>query len=150
MLNFSRVCFIGSGTMAEAMIKGMLAQRLVVPGAVIASGPRAERGAELASTYGVQVTSDNLAALQGADLVVISVKPQVLPGVLAQISGDLHAEANSALRPEAITDAGSTRRWESMPLIIASAIVPEPMKETRLKFDVTPLPFPLSQGVMNS
>ena len=33
MLNFSRVCFIGSGTMAEAMIKGMLAQHLVAPGA---------------------------------------------------------------------------------------------------------------------
>src|SRR3972149_4175612 len=93
MLNFSRVCFIGSGTMAEAMIKGMLAQRLVAPGAVIASGPRAERGAELSSTYGVQVTSDNLAALPGADLVVISVKPQVLPGVLTQLAGRIPEKA---------------------------------------------------------
>src|SRR3990172_3333512 len=93
MLNFSRVCFIGSGTMAEAMIKGMLAQRLVAPGAVIASGPRAERGAELSSTYGAQVTSDNLAALPGADLVVISVKPQVLPGVLTQLAGRIPEKA---------------------------------------------------------
>ncbi len=85
MLNFNRVSFIGSGTMAEAMIKGMLSQRLVEPASVIASGPRADRGAELASRYGVQVTSDNLAALQEADLVVISVKPQVLPDVLAQL-----------------------------------------------------------------
>ncbi len=93
MLNFNRVAFIGSGTMAEAMIKGMLSQRLVEPASVVASGPRAERGAELASAYGVQVTADNLAALQGADLVVISVKPQVLPSVLAQVSGHIPEKA---------------------------------------------------------
>jgi len=93
MLNFSRVCFIGSGTMAEAMIKGMLAQHLVAPTDMIASGPRAERGAELASAYGVQVTSDNLAALQGADLVVLSVKPQMLAGVLVQLAGRIPEKA---------------------------------------------------------
>lgn len=93
MLNFNRVSFIGSGTMAEAMIKGMISQRLVEPGSVIASGPRAERGNELASAYGVQVTHDNLAALQGADLVVLSVKPQMLPGVLAQLGGHIPEKA---------------------------------------------------------
>jgi pyrroline-5-carboxylate reductase len=93
MLNFNRVSFIGSGTMAEAMVKGMLSQRLVEPASIIASGPRAERGAELASAYGVQVTSDNLAALQGADLVVLSVKPQALPGVLAQLGGHIPEKA---------------------------------------------------------
>ncbi len=93
MLNFNRVTFIGSGTMAEAMIKGMLSQRLVEPPSIIASGPRAERGAELASAYAVQVTSDNVAALQGADLVVLSVKPQALPGVLAQLGGHIPEKA---------------------------------------------------------
>jgi pyrroline-5-carboxylate reductase len=71
----------------------MLSQRLVEPASVFASGPRAERGAELASAYGVQVTHDNLAAWQDADLVVLSVKPQVLPGVLAQLSGNIPEKA---------------------------------------------------------
>ena len=47
MLNHTTLAFIGSGTMAEAMIKGILNNGLTNPGRIIASGPRSERSREM-------------------------------------------------------------------------------------------------------
>ena len=84
MLN-KKVAFVGSGVMAEAMIAGLLRQKLAKPGNLIASGPRAERGAELHEKYGIQTSMDNAAAVHEADVVVLSVKPQRLSEVMKGI-----------------------------------------------------------------
>jgi pyrroline-5-carboxylate reductase len=60
---------------------------------IVASGPRPQRGQELAQAFGVRVTTDNAAAVEGADIVVLSVKPQVLPGVLPELRGRVRSEA---------------------------------------------------------
>lgn len=86
MLN-KKVVFIGPGVMAEAMIAGLLRQKLAKPGNLIASGPRAERGEELHDKYGIQVTTDNAAAVHEADVVVLSVKPQRLSEVMKSLKG---------------------------------------------------------------
>ncbi|RME48947.1 MAG: pyrroline-5-carboxylate reductase [Chloroflexi bacterium] len=91
MLTDTRLAFIGSGNMAEAMIKGVLDQELVTPDQIIASGPREERGRELAERYGVYTTTDNFRAADVVDVIVLSVKPQVLPGVLNEIRGAVDA-----------------------------------------------------------
>jgi pyrroline-5-carboxylate reductase len=72
MLNQKTSAFIGSGVMAEAMIKGLLRQSLVTPGQIVASGPRPERGQQLFDRYGVRTTLDNVEAATGADIVVLS------------------------------------------------------------------------------
>jgi pyrroline-5-carboxylate reductase len=84
--------FIGSGVMAEAMISIILNQGLTTPEHMIASDPREERGEELAKRYGVTVTSNNREAAQAAQIVVLSVKPQVLPAVLADLGGAIAPE----------------------------------------------------------
>jgi pyrroline-5-carboxylate reductase len=71
--------------MAEAMIKGLIGQGLVPAQNIIASGPRRERGAELAERYDIQVAEDNVAAARGRDIVVVSVKPQFLGEVLEEL-----------------------------------------------------------------
>ncbi len=84
MLN-KRVVFVGPGVMAEAMIAGLLRQKLAKPANLTASGPRAERGEELHKKYGIQATTDNAAAVHEADVVVLSVKPQRLSDVMKGI-----------------------------------------------------------------
>jgi pyrroline-5-carboxylate reductase len=79
--------------MAEAMIKGMLSRALVSPGQITAAGPRPERGAELKERYAVRPTCDNQEAVRGAGLVILSVKPQVLPRVLEQLNGQLRKDS---------------------------------------------------------
>lgn len=82
-----RIALIGPGVMAEAMIAGMLRQKLVRPEDLIASGPRPERVAELQNRYGIQTTTDNAAAVHRADVVVIAVKPQRLSEVMKGLKG---------------------------------------------------------------
>lgn len=93
MLHDAHLAFVGSGTMAEAMIKGILHQKLLEPERIVASGPRPERGRELEQRYGVHSTTVNLEAVRGAELVVLSVKPQVLPKVLVELHGKIRPDA---------------------------------------------------------
>ena len=87
MLDSKALAFIGSGAMAEAMIKGILKNELTDPRRIIASDPRLERGPELEELYGVRSTTDNKEAAQAGDIIVLSVKPQVLPFVLYDLYG---------------------------------------------------------------
>lgn len=81
------IAFIGPGVMAEAMIAGLLRQKLANPKNIIASGPHEERGEELHKKYGINVTTDNASAAHQADVVVLSVKPQRLSEVMKGIKG---------------------------------------------------------------
>jgi len=93
MLNEARFAFVGSGAMAEAMIKGLVQRANVAPDHITASGPRPERGDELKTRYNIRTTTDNLAALDATQIVVLSVKPQMLPGVLDQLAGRIPPDA---------------------------------------------------------
>ncbi len=95
MLKETQIAFVGSGVMAEAMIKGLVGHGLLPTQNIIASGPRPERGTELAERYGIQVTQDNVAAAKNRDIIVLSVKPQFLGEVL-------EALCCGAVRPEAL------------------------------------------------
>jgi len=91
MLNI-KIAFIGSGAMAEAMIAGLLRQKLARTENLRASGPRTERGDQLVEKFGIKSFRDNNAAVSGADLVVLSVKPQRLSAVLTGLK-DVPAKA---------------------------------------------------------
>ena len=93
MLKDHTFAFIGSGTMAEAMIKGLTTQADVPAVQIVASGPRPERGSELQARYGIHPAMENLTAIAGAQIVVLSVKPQMLHGVLWQLAGRIGPEA---------------------------------------------------------
>jgi len=93
MLNESRIGFIGSGVMAEAMIKGLLRESVTSASQIIASGPRRERGKQLAEKYGIAITTNNAEAVDQADIVVLSVKPQMLSDVLEELSGKIQKDA---------------------------------------------------------
>lgn len=86
------VTFIGGGVMGEAMIRGLLTQNLVTPEFIVVSDPLPERLVELESLYGVKTTSDNHAAAEAGQVVVLSVKPQNLPVVMPGIRGHLRRQ----------------------------------------------------------
>jgi pyrroline-5-carboxylate reductase len=88
-----KIAFIGSGVMGEAMIKGLLHQKLLQPDQIIAADPRRDHGAELAARYGLRYTPDNAGAADEADILVLSVKPQVMPQVLPELRRGAHDAA---------------------------------------------------------
>ncbi len=76
------LAFIGSGQMAEAMIAGLVNKGIMQAEQIIAAGPREDRTRELTARYGIRATTDNRQAAHDADLLVLSVKPQVIDEVL--------------------------------------------------------------------
>lgn len=80
-----RIGFVGSGVMAGVMINGLLTREVFAPGDIWAAGPRQARAEELEGLYGIHATTDNLAAVEQADIVVLAVKPQSLAKVLRQV-----------------------------------------------------------------
>ena len=93
MLADTRFAFIGSGAMAEAMIKGLIQRANALPDHIVGAEPRLERSQELEARYGLRMTTDNLAAVQDAHIIVLSVKPQILPAVLDQLAGRIPPDA---------------------------------------------------------
>jgi pyrroline-5-carboxylate reductase len=81
--------FIGAGNMAEAMVRGLVHGKHVAANRVTASGPRKDRLGELATRYGIEITTDNRAVVQRCGIVVLSVKPQILDRVLREVGDAL-------------------------------------------------------------
>ena len=92
-LNGYKVAFIGGGNMAEAMISGLLSRGLTTADHIVVSGPREQRCVELHARYGVTVTTDNVEAVRGAHIVILSVKPQMMAAVLTQLRGVIVSDA---------------------------------------------------------
>ena len=88
-----KIAFIGSGAMAEAMISGLLRQKLARPEDLRAADTRVERVDELHEKYGVVPFTDNNRAAEQADVVVLSVKPQRLTEVLGNLKEAVPSEA---------------------------------------------------------
>ena len=85
----SRIATVGSGVMAEAMIAGLLRGRLVEPSQVVASHPRAERREALEREYGIRTVASNIDAIDGADVILLGIKPQMLAKVGREIGPHL-------------------------------------------------------------
>lgn len=92
-LQDSRIAFIGAGSMAEALIRGLIHANVIAAERIIGTGRRPERLRVLQEQYGIQTSTDNVQAVQDADVVVLSVKPQILPQILTEVAESIHPEA---------------------------------------------------------
>jgi pyrroline-5-carboxylate reductase len=83
----SRIAFLGGGHMARALIGGLLRQGL--PAQQLRVGePQAEVRAALEREFALRATAENGAAVRGAAVVVLAVKPQVAADVLRSLPAD--------------------------------------------------------------
>lgn len=89
MFKETTIAFIGSGIMGEAMIRGLLEQKIVTPDQIVAADPWEPRLAELSQKYGITTTPSNAEAAELGQVVVFSIKPQSLVYVMPEIRGHL-------------------------------------------------------------
>lgn len=78
------IAFIGAGNMSRSIIGGLIEQG-VPPKEVIASAPTSARLKALQDSLGIRVTQDNAGAVDNAETVVLSVKPQIMRSVCEQL-----------------------------------------------------------------
>lgn len=85
-----KIGFIGSGAMAEALIKSVLRAGLVPAQNIMNSDVNRERGRYIASEYGINYAEDNTKLLPESDIVVYAVKPYIMDHVLAEVGALAH------------------------------------------------------------
>ena len=93
MLENQQIAFVGAGAMGGAMISGVLACNIVEPSQIIAADPRRAVSDELQRKYAIHVTTNNIVACRDADVIVLSVKPQVVNEVCEDLSGSIGSDA---------------------------------------------------------
>lgn len=83
-LGVEQVGFIGAGSMAEALIRGLLAAKLIRPDRIaVCNRRRPERLASLSAELGVRACADKCEVVADSDLVVLACKPRDVPEALA-------------------------------------------------------------------
>ena len=80
----SKVVFIGAGNMAEAIVNGMVDAKFCAPEKIVMTDIRPERLRELKAGLGVSTSLDHR-VVRNAEMIVLSVKPQVMDEVLKTI-----------------------------------------------------------------
>jgi len=161
--------FLGAGNMAEALIRGLVRGGHVPAAQVIASGPRRERLDELHAAYAIEVTTDNVDLARRADILVLSVKPQILPSVVLEVAGELRpttlivsvAAGVDTTAIEALLPAGSrvVRTMPNTPALVGAAATaisagrtatPEDMALAKFMFDAVGLSVVLDESQLDA
>lgn len=80
-----KIAFIGCGNMASAIIGGLINAGCLASN-IIASNPSDNKLKQLKSLYGLNTCNDNLVAADFADIIILSVKPQIMTQVCQQLA----------------------------------------------------------------
>jgi pyrroline-5-carboxylate reductase len=88
-LSDKKLAVLGAGKLGGILLRAYLKQGLFKPKNVTATVKHSEKGAALAKELGVAVTSDNRAAVKGADIVLLGLKPQTVADVLKEIKSEV-------------------------------------------------------------
>lgn len=101
--------FIGAGNMSSAIISGILQTRLLPPARILVSN-RHESKLEVPARRGVFTTTDNKDVAKSADMVILSIKPQMFPEVLPELAPLLWDKCVISIAP------GRSMAWLSLQL----------------------------------
>jgi pyrroline-5-carboxylate reductase len=88
-LSDKKLTVLGAGKLGGILLRAYLKQGLFVSNRVIATVKHAERAAALAKELGIAVTTDNREAVKGADIILLTVKPQTVAEVLQEIATEI-------------------------------------------------------------
>jgi pyrroline-5-carboxylate reductase len=80
-----RVAVLGAGKMGGILLQAFLKNNLLSPDQIVATVQHPERALALSAQFGVEVITDNLAAAQRADVILIGVKPIQVPALIETI-----------------------------------------------------------------
>ncbi|MFO0728066.1 MAG: pyrroline-5-carboxylate reductase [Myxococcota bacterium] len=121
MLSTKTFAILGAGNMGQALLGGLLEDKDANPARIAVTTKRPEKAAEIAKKLGVRGVSKNVEAVEGADLVLLAVKPQILPKVLEEIRGRapnaLYVSVAAGISTERIENGigGTARVIRAMP-----------------------------------
>lgn len=104
------ITFIGGGNMARSLIGGLIAGN-TDPDCIRVVEPRSEAREALHRDFGVQVFADGQQAAEGAGVIVLAVKPQVLAEVCRSLAGTVRTQQPLLVSIAAGIRSDQIARW---------------------------------------
>jgi len=119
------IAFIGGGNMARSLVGGLVADGLA-PSRLLVSEPEPARRAALEREFGIAGTMDNASAARAAQVVLLAIKPQLMPGVARELAGPMADSGALAISVAAGIRIADLARWlgEGVPVIRAMPNTP--------------------------
>lgn len=115
------ICFIGGGNMAQCLIGGLIDDGMK-PQFITVSEPDASRREELTNDFGVTVLTDNIAAINESDIVVVAVKPQVMKSAVLPLQEGLSEKKPLLISIAAGIPISSLESWVGNDLAMIRAM----------------------------
>lgn len=104
------IAFIGGGNMARSLIGGLVADGFA-PDRIRVAEPDAGKREQLERDFGITAMDGNSEAVQGADAVVMAVKPQILRGVAEELAPSITRDKPLVVSIAAGVRASDLTRW---------------------------------------
>ncbi len=127
-----RVAVLGAGKMGGILLQAFLKNNLLATDQIVATVQHADRAVALSAQFGVEVTTDNLAAAQAADVILLGVKPTQVPALIATIQpaltpGKLIISFAASVTTRSIEDAAGcelavVRAMPNTPAMLAAGV----------------------------
>jgi pyrroline-5-carboxylate reductase len=84
MLNSKKIGMIGTGNMGQALIDGLIGSGAAQAGNIICSDASEHQLDGIRQRYNVQTTTDNIAVVKAADIIIYAIKPQIMATVVKE------------------------------------------------------------------
>ncbi len=81
--------FIGCGNMGQAIIGGIIKDKIFSPESMIASALSEKSLKIVSEKYGIHTTTDNNKVARNSDILILSVKPNLYPVVIKEIKDNI-------------------------------------------------------------
>jgi pyrroline-5-carboxylate reductase len=127
-----RVAILGAGKMGGILLQAFLKNNLLLAEQITATVQHPDRAQALSAQFGVEVGTDNMAAVVHADVILLGVKPTQVPAVMAEIAPALNpaklvlsfaaSVKTRAIEEAASCDLGVIRAMPNTPAMLAAAI----------------------------
>jgi pyrroline-5-carboxylate reductase len=114
MLAKKKIALIGLGKLGETLVRALLDARALRPASITATAKH-KQTLEAKSGLGIRTTVNNRAAVKGADIVILSVKPQAMAEALAQLRSAL-TPRQLVISTAASVNSGAIERRLSKPI----------------------------------
>ena len=127
-----KVAVLGAGKMGGILLQAFLKSKVLEPEQIVATVGHEDRAAQLSAQWGVDVSTDNVAAAAAADLILIGVKPIQVPDLIEQIRPSLTPKKllisiaasvrTTAIEQAAGMDIGVVRAMPNTPSMLGAGI----------------------------
>lgn len=125
MLKTKRIAVIGMGKMGGMLTRALIDRNVVDAKQLCGTTGHPASATRAQQAYGIEVLTDNVAAVEGSDLIILSIKPQTMNTVLKELKPVLQ-EGQVIVSLAAATDSHSIEQQlpASTPVIRAMPNLP--------------------------